>query len=115
LEEEFRAELEEKQHIIAALNTKVGPGSNRYTLGGGGRGGSRAQSVLQHWEEEFRLELKEKQHIIAALNTKVGPGQTNIYQRVQGSKCTSALGGGRAGGGSSTQLGFQGPEIFLSI
>jgi hypothetical protein len=28
LEEEFRAELEEKQHIIAALNTKVGPGSS---------------------------------------------------------------------------------------
>jgi hypothetical protein len=27
LEEEFRAELEEKQHIFAALNTKVGPGT----------------------------------------------------------------------------------------
>ena len=27
LEEEFRAELEEKQHIIAALNTKVNRGS----------------------------------------------------------------------------------------
>ncbi len=30
LKGEFRAELEEKQHIIAALNTKVGPGANKY-------------------------------------------------------------------------------------
>jgi hypothetical protein len=51
LEEEFRAELEEKQHFIAALNTKVGPGSNRYTLGGGGRGVQGSKFAL---EEEFR-------------------------------------------------------------
>jgi hypothetical protein len=67
-------------------------------------------------EEEFRAELEEKQHIIAALNTKVGPGSNKyLHQGVQGSKCTSALGGCRAGGGSSTQLGFQGPQILLSI
>jgi hypothetical protein len=44
LEEEFRAELEEKQHIIAALNTKVGFRE------------SRTQRELQHLEEEFGAE-----------------------------------------------------------
>ncbi len=79
MEEEFRAELEEKQHIIAALNTKVGFRE------------SKAQSVLLHWEEEFRAELEEKQHIIAALNTKVGPGSKRY-----------TLGGG--GGGSGPKV-----------
>jgi hypothetical protein len=50
LEEEFRAELEEKQHIIVALNTKVGFRE------------SKAQSVLQNLEEEFRAELEEATH-----------------------------------------------------
>jgi hypothetical protein len=49
LEEEFRAELEEKQHIIAALNTKVGFRE------------SRTQRELQHLEEELRAELEEEQ------------------------------------------------------
>ncbi len=69
--------MEEKQHITAALNTKVGPASNKYI-----HKESRAQSVLQHLEEEFRAELEEKQHLIAALNTKVGPGTSEIYSRV---------------------------------
>ncbi len=84
MEEEFRAELEEKQHIIAALNTKVGFRE------------SKAQSVLQQMEEEFRAELEENQHIIAALNTKVGLGSPRL--KVYGTPANGGGVQGRAGG-----------------